>query len=306
MSDFRMRSLQEYFGTITRAAVALISLSVPAGTAYSDPLKFENVAALRAEVISRLKTDSRIKETIPDSDDPARLKVTRQRRSGKDLELQVDVTNLLGRIRDLPAAEAETEIQRFLRVLVLNDTEDGFDAGHLIANIRPREHLSGLESKAATPDAEPVYEDLAGDVVVLYQIDTEDTLASLQFADVGGRSFAQLRQLALENINRQMTQVRQSEILEGISIFTVEGDEAISPALLLTDKFWALLEAQFPGGMLIAIPQRDAVVVLDKRVPNTIQIARALIDKVFEDEPDLLSEYVFERRDGKLLVVAEH
>jgi hypothetical protein len=305
VSDFKMRSLQNYFGTISRAAVALISLSGFVVTAYSDTLKFENVAALRAEVIFRLKTDRSTKEAIPDPTDPARFTVNRERSTGKDLELQVDVTNLLGRIRDLPSAEAETEIQRFLSVLVLSDTEDNFDAGHLIANIRPREHLSALKSNDDTPEKEPVYEDLAGDVVVLYQIDAKDTLASVPSSDIRGRSREELRELALENINRQMPKVRQNEILPGISIFTVEGNEAISPALLLTDKFWALLEPQFPGGVFIAIPRRDAVVVFDRRLPNAAQITRNFIDKVFKDEPDLLSEYIFERRDGRLLVVAE-
>lgn len=300
-----MRSLRNYFGTITRAVVAFISLSGLPGAAYSGMLKFEDVAALRTEVISRLKTDSRIKETTPDPADPARFTVTRARPAGKDLELQVDVTNLLGRIRDLPTAEVETEIQRFLRVIVFSDTEDGFDAGHLIANIRPREHLDALKPEDATAGKEPAYEDLAGDVVILYQVDTKDVLASVTFSDVEGRSLAQLRELALENINRQMAQVRQSEFLEGIFVFTIEGDEAISPALLLTDKFWALLGPQFPEGVLIAIPRRDSIFVFDKRLPNAIQIARALIDKVFKGESDLLSEYVFERRDGKLLVVAE-
>ncbi|WP_143748790.1 hypothetical protein [Mesorhizobium sophorae] len=306
MNDFRMHSLRDYFGTITRAAVALISLSGFAATAYSDTPKFEDVAALRAEVISRLKTDNRIKDTTPDPADPARFTVTRARSTGKDLELQVDVTNLLGRIRDLPTSEAETEIQRFLRVIVLSDTENGFDASHLIANIRPREHLDPLKPKDASAGKQPVYEDLPGDVVILYQIDATEALASVTFSDVEGRSLAELRELALENINGQMQQVRQSEFLEGIFVFTIEGDEAISPALLLTDKFWALLGPQFPEGVLIAIPRRDAIFVFDKRLPNAIQIARALIDKVFKDEPDLLSEYVFERRDGKLLVVAEH
>ncbi|MBN9275470.1 MAG: hypothetical protein J0J15_35570, partial [Mesorhizobium sp.] len=76
-------------------------------------------------------------------------------------------------------------------------------------------------------------------------------------------------------------------------------------ALLLTDKFWALIEPQFPGGVVIAIPRRDAIFVFDKRLPKALRIARALIAKVFQDEPDLLSEYIFERRDGTLQVVAE-
>ncbi|MEI9406788.1 hypothetical protein [Mesorhizobium argentiipisi] len=280
-----------------------MSLSGFVVTAHSDALAFKDTAALRAEVISRLKGDRRVKQATPDPADPARLSVTRVS-PGKDQKLQVDVTNLLGRLRELPADEAEAEIQRFLNVLVLTDTEGGFEADRLIANIRPREHLDGLQGDA-TPGKDPLYENLAGDVVILYQIDAEESLASVPISEVGGRSLAQLRQLALKNIDKQIPQVRQEKIREGIFIFTVEGDEAISPALLLTDKFWALLEPQFPNGVFIAIPRRDAIFVFDQRLPKAVQIARTLITKVFRDEPDLLSEYVFERRDGTLQVVAE-
>jgi hypothetical protein len=232
--------------------------------------------------------------------------VTSTQSSGKDQKLVVDVTNLLGRIRDLPAAEAETEIQRFLRVLVLADSEENdFDAAHLIANIRPREHLGTVKPEEAEPGTGPAFENLEGDVVILYQIDATDSLASVSLSDVGGRSLAQLRELALENINMLMPQVRKSEFSDGVFIFTVKDDEAISPALLLTEKFWTLLESQFPNGVLIAIPRRDAIFVFDKRLPNAAQTARNLIDGTFKTEPDLLSEYIFERRDGKLQVVAE-
>ena len=298
-----MAILSKYLGTLARAVVALIPLSGFAGAVSSDVPQFQDVAALRAEVMSRLKADGRVKAVTPDPTDPARLRVTTAL-SGKDQNLEVDVTNLLGRLRELPPEDVETDIQRFLNVLVFADTNTGFDADHLIANIRPREHLDAFKDDGV-PEKDPVYENLAGDVVVLYQIDDEDSLRSVPKSDVGDRSLPQLRQLALANINKQISKVKQEKIDEGISIFTVEGDEAISPALLLTDKFWALLETQFPEGALIAIPQRDAVVVFDKRRPNAAQIARTLINKVFQDGPDLLSEYVFERRDGTLQVVAE-
>ena len=300
-----MPDLPKYLGMLARTIIALIPLSGFAGAASSNALQFRDVATLRTEVISRLKTDSRVKEAIPDPADPARLNVTSTQSSGEDQKLLVDVTNLLGRIRDLPAAEAETEIQRFLRVVVLADTEGGFDAAHLIANIRPLEHLGPLGPEDAEPGKGPAFEVLAGDVVILYQIDTADSLASVSLSDVGGRSLAQLRGLALENINALMPQVRRSEFSDGVSIFTVEDDEAVSPALLLTDKFWTLLGSQFPNGVLIAIPRRDAIFVFDKRLPNAAQMARTLINTMFKTEPDLLSEYIFERRDGKLHVVAE-
>ncbi|MBZ9869205.1 hypothetical protein LB515_27840 [Mesorhizobium sp. CA15] len=288
---------------IVGAIVTSILLLAFVATAHSGTPLFKDADALRTEVISRLKTDSRVKAVAPDPIDPARLHVTTVL-SGKDQNLEVDVTNLLGRLRELPSEDIESEIQRFLNVLVFADTNTGFDADHVIANIRPREHLDAFKG-GAVPEKDPVYEDLAGDVVVLYQIDDEDSLRSVPKSDVGGRSLAQLRQLALANIDRQMSKVKQERIREGISIFSVEGDEAISPALLLTDKFWALLEPQFPEGVVIAIPQRDAIIVFDKRLPRAVQIAHVLIANVFRSEPDLLSEYIFERRNGTLQIVAE-
>ncbi|MBN9258957.1 MULTISPECIES: hypothetical protein [unclassified Mesorhizobium] len=303
MSYFSVLRLPYCLEGIARAIVTSASLFAFIAAAHSDTPVLKDAEALRTEVISLLKADSRVKTVTPDPVDAARLSVTTVH-SGKEQNLEVDVTNLLGRLRELSPEEVEPGIQRFLNFLVFVEADKGFDSDHLIANIRPREHLDAFKGDAA-PEKNPVYEDLAGDVVILYQIDGEDSLGSVPVSDIGGRSLTQLRQLALENIDKQMSKVRQEKIREGISIFTVEGDEAISPALLLTDKFWALIEPQFPGGVVIAIPRRDAIFVFDKRLPKALRIARALIAKVFQDEPDLLSEYIFERRDGTLQVVAE-
>jgi len=302
VSYFKMPTLPHYLERIV-SAITSISLFAFIAAAHSGTPAFKDIEALRTEVISRLKVDGRVKAVTPDPADPARLSVTTVH-SGKDRNLEVDVTSLLGRLRQLPPEEVETEIRRFLNVLVLTDTDRSFDAEHLIANVRPREQLDAFKGDAA-PEKGPAYEELAGDVVVLYQINGEDSLDSVPMSAVGGRSLAQLRQLAMANIDKQISKVRQEKIREGISIFSVEGDEAISPALLLTDKFWALLELQFPDGVVTAIPRRDAIFVFDKRLPKAIHIARTLIAKVFRDEPDLLSEYVFERRNGTLQIVAE-
>ena len=59
-----MPDLPKYLGMLARTIIALIPLSGFAGAASSNALQFRDVATLRTEVISRLKTDSRVKEAI--------------------------------------------------------------------------------------------------------------------------------------------------------------------------------------------------------------------------------------------------
>jgi hypothetical protein len=58
--------------------------------------------------------------------------------------------------------------------------ETPFDPARLIANIRPRSYVDVLKGRAQESntaiDLGPVYENLAADIVVLYQIDDENKL----------------------------------------------------------------------------------------------------------------------------------
>ncbi|PZV33193.1 hypothetical protein B5V02_38285 [Mesorhizobium kowhaii] len=300
-----MRGLAKYLGTLARTMVALVSLSGLAGTAHSEELKFEDVAALRAEVISRLKADHRIREAVPDPNDPARVNVIRAIAAENKPDILLDVTNLLGRIRGLSAADTETQIQRFINALVFANTASNFDPADLIANIRPREYIDALNQIQGEDDSGPVYEEFVGDLVILYQINSKDALSSMLWSSVGGRTLEKLRQIALDNINRKLSNIREDRLSDGVSTFIMEGDEAISPALILTEKFWSRVNFRFPEGAFVAIPRRDCIFVFDKRQPDATQIARKVIDMAFKDGADLLSEDIFERQDGKLQVVAE-
>jgi hypothetical protein len=78
----------------------------------------------------------------------------------------------------------------------------------------------------------------------------------------------------------------------------------LSPTLILLDEFWTSIKDRYSGDVLIAVPRRDQLFILNDNVDGRA-LARRLIDITFRDDFSLLSERIFARRNGKIVVVNE-
>jgi hypothetical protein len=174
------------------------------------------------------------------------------------------------------------------------------DLQHVFANVRFRQPAAS-EADAAASLAEP----LAGDVASVLQLDTPESLVGLSRADLGKHTMADLRQAAHENILREMEKLGEERVNDHIIAYRIDDNPPLTPAIVLTDEFWAIVGRNFPDGALLILRQRDEVAVIDRRAPSALNTARQLIEMARQRGVDFLSDMTFERRDGRLVIVVE-
>jgi len=213
----------------------------------------------------------------------------------------VDVTNVHGRLYTLRNdLDREAAIENLVRSVLRTVRKPELDLQHVFANVRFRPP-AGNDADAAASLAEH----LAGDVAIVLQLDTPESLVGLSRADLGERTVADLRQAAHENILREMGKLQEERVNDHIIAFRLDDNPPLTPGIVLTDEFWAMVGKNFPDGALLILRQRDEVAVIDKKAPSALIAARQLIDMAKQRGVDFLSDMIFERREGRLVTVAE-
>ncbi|MBY5777352.1 hypothetical protein HFN59_09535 [Rhizobium leguminosarum] len=260
----------------------------------------ETLAQLRDAVAARLRSEPEVEEVAIDPADPAVLRVRLANGGREAVTGTVDVTNVYGRLYTLRNdLDREAAIENLVQSVLLTVRRPELDLQHVFANIRFRQ--PGNEQDAATSLAE----ELAGDVAIVLQLDTPQSLVGLSRADLGERSVAEIRQAAQRNILREMSKLQEERVSDHMIAYRIDDNPPLTPAIVLTDEFWAMVDKNFPEGALLILRQRDEVAVIDRKAPSALITARQLIDMAKQRGVDFLSDRIFERRDGRLVTVTE-
>jgi uncharacterized protein YtpQ (UPF0354 family) len=112
---------------------------------------------------------------------------------------------------------------------------------------------------------------------------------------------AQLREVALSNIRKWLGHIKSDDQLRVATLYFVEGNTMLSPTLILLDEFWNAISSRYPGDVLIALPRRDQLFIFNDNAQGHVA-ARRLIDITFRDGFSLLSDKLFARRGGRIVV----
>ncbi|MBY3268150.1 hypothetical protein HFO05_05865 [Rhizobium laguerreae] len=260
----------------------------------------ETLAQLRDAVAARLRSEPEVEEVAIDPVDPAVLRVRLANGGGEAVTGTVDVTNVYGRLYTLRNdLDREAAIENLVQSVLVTVRRPELDLQHVFANIRFRQ--PGNEQDAATSLAE----ELVGDVAIVLQLDTPQSLVGLSRADLGERSIAEIRQAAQRNILREMSKLQEERVNDHMIAYRIDDNPPLTPAIVLTDEFWAMVDKNFPDGAFLILRQRDEVAVIDRKAPSALITARQLIDMAKHRGVDFLSDRIFERRDGRLVTVAE-
>ncbi|WP_246726662.1 hypothetical protein [Rhizobium laguerreae] len=142
-------------------------------------------------------------------------------------------------------------------------------------------------------------------MAIILQLDTPQSLVGLSRADLGERSIAEIHKSAQRNILREMSKLGEERVNDHTIAYRIDDNPPLTPAIVLTDEFWAMVEKNFPDGALLILRQRDEVAVIDRKAPSALITARQLIDMAKHRGVDFLSDRIFERRDGRLVTVTE-
>ncbi|MBY3099841.1 hypothetical protein E0I74_29915 [Rhizobium laguerreae] len=260
----------------------------------------ETLAQLRDAVAARLRSEPEVEEVAIDPGNPAILRVRLANGGSEAVTGTVDVTNIYGRLytlrNDLDRVAA---IENLVQSVLVTVRRPELDLQHVFANIRFRQ--PGNEQGAATSLAE----ELAGDVAIVLQLDTPQSLVGLSRADLGECSVAEIRKAAQRNILREMSKLGEERVNDHMIAYRIEDNPPLTPAIVLTDEFWAMVDKNFPDGAFLILRQRDEVAVIDRKAPSALITARQLIDMAKHRGVDFLSDRIFERRDGRLVAVTE-
>lgn len=260
----------------------------------------ETLAQLRDAVAARLRGEPEVEEVAIDPGNSAALRVRLANGGSEAVTGTVDVTNVYGRLYTLRNdLDREAAIENLVQSVLVTVRRPELDLQHVFANIRFRQ--PGNEQDAATSLAE----ELAGDVAIVLQLDTPQSLVGLSRADLGERSVAEIRQAAQRNILREMSKLQEERIDDHMIAYRIDDNPPLTPAIVLTDEFWAMVNKNFPDGAFLILRQRDEVAVIDRKAPSALTTARQLIDMAKHRGVDFLSDGIFERRDGQLVTVTE-
>ena len=260
------------------------------GRAKAQKRPFSNMAEFRGLVIAELKRQPGIDSAVADPSDPAKINAKID-----GAEVMADVTNVFGHLNSYPDEDADAAIHRLVRGLV--ETRPKASEENLIAVIRTQQYVEHLKSMSL----DFLYEPLVGEIAVVYMADLPDSVSPVAPNDFPGRTLSDLRRVALDNVKNWLPKIVSDGEVGTIYLYYVEGNTMLSTSLVLLDEFWLSIKAQFPGDVLFALPRRDQLFVIDASNPQAQSAARQMIDATFKDGCNLLSDKIFERRNGKLL-----
>jgi uncharacterized protein YtpQ (UPF0354 family) len=136
-------------------------------------------------------------------------------------------------------------------------------------------------------------------------VDRPDSMSPLAQKDVAGKDLQSLRKIALNNIRQHLTKVVADDQLKLGVLYFVEGNTMLSTGLVLIDEFWTSIEGRFPGDVLIALPRRDQLFIFEDGNSAARALARRLIGVTTRDNLNLLSQKLYARRGGKIVLVTD-
>ncbi len=261
-------------------------------SAFAQTPRFARVADLRKLVIAALKGRPGVSEVTADSRDPAKIHT-----KVRDSVVTSDVTNLFGLLNAYPDTDVNELIERFISP-VLQGPVEAAGTVNILPVLRDRAYVDTLTAGRA----QPVYEPFGAGLFIVYMADSADAMSAVDQSEVPGMSAASLRPIALENLEKWLGKLHVDDSVQGSVLYNVDGNELLAPSLLLSEKFWAAIAGRFPKGVLIAIPRRDQLFIFDADLPGAENAARRLIAATWKEGFNLLSDQLYTRRNGRIVL----
>ena len=257
---------------------------------------FADVSEFREFVMAAFKRQFGVDSVVPDPDDPAQFKVVMGERSSTS-----NVTNMFGYLRAYPNEDTEKIVSRYINSIIQSRTRT-VDDSNIVAVIRDRNYVDYTSGMGV----DVLHERLVADLIILYMSDQPDSISPITAQDFPGRELASVRKVALNNVRQWLPKIVSDDELGSAILYYVEDNTMLSPSLIIIDEFWKSIEHRFPGDVLIAIPRKDQLFILDDDGKSTTRAhARRLIEVTIEEDFNVLSPVLYARRNGKIVAVPD-
>jgi uncharacterized protein YtpQ (UPF0354 family) len=263
-------------------------------TAAADKRRFTDIQELRNAVTEIVRRTPGVTSAEPDASDPARIII---RAGGQTYT--ADLTNLFNRILAYPDEDPDELIAQF--TASMSDMQNrSASEENLVAVLRDKSYVDRISKMTTRPLTEP----FIGDLTIVYMADLPGSMSVAAQNEFPEKNLAELRTIALSNVRKWLRRVKSDDQLQGATLYYVEDNTMLSPSLILLSEFWTSITDRYPGDVLIAVPRRDQLFILDDDVSGRT-LARRLIDVTFQDDLSLLSDKIFARRNGNIVLVTE-
>jgi uncharacterized protein YtpQ (UPF0354 family) len=173
------------------------------------------------------------------------------------------------------------------------------DRSSIVPRIKHTNMLAALAKAGAPPDQLPFTEPLVSDLLIAYAFDLPGVFQMVKVSDLPqlGLTPQELRDLAIENLKRQLTDIRAKG--QGTPIMWFTAGEDLGACLLLVDKLWLDLGKELPGEVVVAVPERGTVFVTSTEWPGGLELMRELTDGTLErSDTHRLTKHFLVRREG--------
>jgi uncharacterized protein YtpQ (UPF0354 family) len=233
-------------------------------------------------------------------------------RSPRGEEITTDLHNAYETYLRAPDRRDEV-IRAYIGTLVesvtFGDAKTALDRSRIVPVLKPQRWVDGaLQAERAAkldpkidpkldPKPEILTDPFNSELAIVYAEDRPQSLRYLMTSDdVGER--AQLRQLALGNLQRMLAKIEMREGADHVLLIEAGGNYEAS--LLLADGIWSSDQIKVDGDIVVAVPDRSALLVTGSR--NREGIAR--LRKMAAERavgPYALTPSLFVYRDGKFV-----
>ena len=156
------------------------------------------------------------------------------------------------------------------------------DGSSIVPRIKHTNMLAALGEMQVPPNELPFTEPFAADLLIAYAFDLPGMLQMVKVSDLQrlGLTPQELRDIALENLRKELTDIRAKG--QGTPIIWLTAGEDLSACLLLLDKLWRDLSKQLPGEIVVAVPERGIVFATSTEWPGGLELMRELTDGALE------------------------
>ncbi|MFA6244462.1 MAG: DUF1444 family protein [Candidatus Hydrogenedentales bacterium] len=235
----------------------------------------------------------------------------------RDLELRITaengqqstsyLDNLYGTCSQHPKLRREAIARYVAGCLEPLSRGPGVDRTCIVPVIKDRGWLTevrqGLAERGAKEIPEPVYEEFGGELLIVYAVDSENSIAFLPPAamEEANISRGELRLLAASNLKRLLPKIERAGD-NGLYMFTVGGTYEAS--LLLLDTIWAGMQAEVQGEVVVSVPTRDVLLVTGSENAAGMSKVREIAEAAWKAGPYRLTPQLLVYRDGKFQMLA--
>jgi uncharacterized protein YtpQ (UPF0354 family) len=164
---------------------------------------------------------------------------------------------------------------------------------NIVPIVKPIGYLEDLSTQAGGEKGLPiVYEKYNSALIVVYGENTETNIQYFTIDDVNKLSIPldSLRLLAIKNLNRILPQIKRNGD-NGTFMITAGGD--FESSLILLTSMWTPGNFKVKGDIVVAIPNRDMLMVTGSNDEQGIQTIKDIIAESFSTGNHPVSSYLF-------------